>query len=156
MNLIKFDESHLAELMTWFPTQKSASTWGGPDFRFPFTGPSFMNDLNLRSTNSFVLVNDSLRPVAFGQYYLRNQRCHLSRLAVSPAQRGGGIGSDLIAQLSARGQIELMVTSCSLFVMADNKPAKRLYLSLGFIEAEYPQEIEADMIYMIKKVVERP
>lgn len=156
MKLIKFDESHLAELMGWFPTQKSVAPWGGPEFRFPFTELSFLSDLNLGSTNSFVLVNDALLPVAFGQYYLRKQRCHLSRLAVSPLMRGGGIGRELIAQLSVQGQAALMVDSCSLFVMADNKAAMRLYITLGFTKTVYPQEIEADVIYMVRESIDSP
>jgi len=75
---------------------------------------------------------------------------------VSPLQRGGGIGRELIAQLSDKGQDELKVGGCSLFVMEDNKAAMRLYLSLAYIEAVYPQEIQTDMIYMIRDAIEGP
>jgi len=149
MNLIKFDKSYLAEIMKWFPNEESISIWGGPNFRYPYSDESFMNDLNLPKTESFVLTNDFGSILAFGQYYLRNQRCHLSRLVVSPFERSNGIGKYLIAQLSLQGQEDLKVKSCSLFVMADNKPAMKLYLSLGYREDIYPEEVAKDMIYMV-------
>ena len=149
MNLIKFDKLHLAEIMEWFPDVESISIWGGPNFRFPCSDQSFMSDLDLAKTESFVLTNDLGSILAFGQYYLRNERCHLSRLVVSPTERGNGIGKHLIAQLSLQGCNDLKVGSCSLFVMAHNKPAMRLYLSLGFREAIYPEGMAKDMIYMV-------
>ena len=149
MNLIKFDKLHLAEIMEWFPDVESISIWGGPNFRFPCSDQSFMSDLDLAKTESFVLTNDLGSILAFGQYYLRNERCHLSRLVVSPTERGNGIGKHLIAQLSLQGRNDLKVGSCSLFVMAHNKPAMRLYLSLGFREAIYPEEMAKDIIYMV-------
>lgn len=149
MNLIKFDKLHLAEIMAWFPDADSISIWGGPNFRFPYSDQSFMSDLDLSTTESFVLTNDLGSILAFGQYYLRNERCHLSRLVVSPFERGKGIGKHLIAQLSLQGRNDLKLGSCSLFVMAHNKSALRLYLSLGFREAIHPGEMAEDMIYMV-------
>jgi len=149
MNLTKFDKLHLAKIMEWFPDEDSTSIWGGPNFRYPYSDQSFMNDLDLFKAESFVLTNDLGSILAFGQYYLRNERCHLSRLVVSPFDRGNGIGKHLIAQLSLHGRNDLKVDSCSLFVMADNKPAMKLYLSLGYREAIYPEEVAKDMIYMV-------
>jgi len=149
MNLIKFDKLHLAKIMGWFPDEGSISTWGGPNFRFPYSAQTFMSDLDLSKTESFVLADDLGLTLAFGQYYLRNKRCHLSRLVVSPFERGHGIGKHLIAKLSLKGRHDLKVGGCSLFVMAANKLAMKLYLSLGYTEATYPEEIEKDMKYMV-------
>lgn len=150
MNLIKFDKLHLAEIMEWFPDKESISIWGGPNFRFPYSDQSFMSDLDLSKTESFVLTNDLGSILAFGQYYLRNERCHLSRIVVSPFERGNGIGKHLIAQLSLQGRSDLKVGGCSLFVTAHNKSAMKLYLSLGFREAIYSEEMAKDMIYMVR------
>jgi hypothetical protein len=49
--------SHMAELMEWFPTRESCAVWGGPDFRFPFTPASFIEDSKLQSLASFVLID---------------------------------------------------------------------------------------------------
>jgi ribosomal protein S18 acetylase RimI-like enzyme len=149
MNLIKFDKLHLVEIMEWFPNDESISIWGGPGFRFPFTAHSFLSDLDLSKTESFVLANELGSSIAFGQYYMRNERCHLSRLVVSPSERGNGIGKHLIAQLCLQGCDDLKVSGCSLFVMPHNKSAMRVYLSLGFRKAIYPEEISKDMIYMV-------
>lgn len=150
MKLIKFDKSHLAEIMEWFPDGASIAIWGGPGFRFPFTEQSFLTDLDLSNTVSFVLTSDLGSSLAFGQYYMRNERCHLSRLVVSPSGRGNGVGKHLIAQLCLQGCDDLKVSGCSLFVMSHNKSAVRLYLSLGFRNANCPEEISKDMIYMVR------
>lgn len=149
MNLIKFDKLHLAEIMEWFPDGESISIWGGPSFKFPFTEQSFLADLDLPNTESFVLINDLGSSLAFGQYYMRNERCHLSRLVVSPSERGNGVGKHLIAQLCLQGCDDLKVSGCSLFVMSHNKSAMRVYLELGFRNAICPEEIPKDTIYMV-------
>ncbi|MFT6735013.1 MAG: ribosomal protein S18 acetylase RimI-like enzyme [Polaribacter sp.] len=149
MNLIKFNKLHLTEVMEWFPNEESISIWGGLNFRFPYSAQSFMIDLDLSNTESFVLINDLGSTLAFGQYYRRNERCHLSRLVVSPFERGNGVGKHLIAQLSLQGRNDLKVGSCSLFVMTYNKLAMKLYLSLDFRKTIYPSEIGNDMVYMV-------
>ncbi|MDH5254918.1 MAG: GNAT family N-acetyltransferase, partial [Gammaproteobacteria bacterium] len=76
---------------------------------------------------------------AFGQYYRRLDRCHLSRLAVAPALRGQGIGTRLVRELRRLGGAELGVASYSLFVLPGNEPAVRLYRRLGFSAVPYPE-----------------
>jgi ribosomal protein S18 acetylase RimI-like enzyme len=55
-------------------------------------------------------VDEEGQVLAFGQYYERAGRCHFGRLVVS------------------------------LFVIADNAPAIRLYERLGFAPAVYPED----------------
>lgn len=138
LNFQRFDDARLAELMTWFPDEIALKTWGGGEFRFPFTETTFREDTKLGSLPTWMLTEHG-RFVAFGQCYLRAGRCHFGRLAVSPAARGRGIGSRLIRELAQWGKREFQADSCSLFVMPGNRDALRLYRRMGFSELPYPE-----------------
>ncbi len=84
MKFQRFDESQLPELMTWFRNADELRTWGGPDFRFPFTEATFREDAKLSSLATWSLVTDEGALAAFGQCYERVGRCHFGRVAVSP------------------------------------------------------------------------
>lgn len=153
MKLATFTEPHLAELMQWFPDQHSCTTWGGPEFRFPYTEATFREDLRLELP-SYALVGDEGELLGFGQYYLREERCHLARLVVAPGHRGRGAGAFLIRALVQCGCSALKVSGCSLFVYESNLPALGLYTRLGFLTKPYPgtpPPIEG-CIYMITTV----
>jgi ribosomal protein S18 acetylase RimI-like enzyme len=134
-----FDQSQLQELMSWFPDRASCRTWGGPAFRHPFTAETFREDAKLDSLPSWALVMPDGSLGAFGQFYLRLGRCHLSRLAVAPALRNRGIGATLVRELCRLGAAELGVDTFSLFVLPGNERAERLYRRLGFTPLPYPE-----------------
>jgi ribosomal protein S18 acetylase RimI-like enzyme len=136
-----FDEARLAELMRWFPDEASCRLWGGPHFRWPYDAATFREDTRIDVLASRMLVADDGAMLAFGQYYLRVGRCHLGHLAVCPAARGRGIGTRLIRELCAEGRRALGVAEFSLFVLARNAQAERLYRRLGFEEASYPEAL---------------
>ena len=147
----RFDPARLPELMTWFPDAEQCRTWGG-DFRFPFTPESFREDSRIDEIASWSLVADDAALAAFGQCYVRVERCHFGRLAVSPSMRGSGLGTQLIRELTAWGLGEFGDRELSLFVNQDNERAHLLYLRLGFREVPYPGErspFMANSRYMI-------
>ena len=150
-HLQRFDAARLPELMRWFHDAEACRVWGGPSFRFPFTPATFREDVRIDSLASWSLVDDSGKLAAFGQYYLRAGRCHLGRLAVSPALRGRGLGGTLIRELCRTGSAELGIATYSLFVLPGNERAMRLYQRLGFTPARYPEPGSAfdDCIYMV-------
>lgn len=151
MRLTQPCDAHFIELMSWFPTEEELSIWSGPGFIHPFDLISFKNDLKLDSLKSFSLVSGEGVLLAFGQYYLRLERCHLSRLVVNPNLRGQGIASHLIKKLSTLGKLDLKADSCSLFVLGHNKRAIQAYTKLGFSMADYPDEIPLEnCLYMVK------
>lgn len=139
MTFQRFDDRWLQELMSWFPDAHSCGLWAGPGFRFPFNEATFREDSRIDHLSSWGLPAADSSLGAFGQYYLRLGRCHLARLVVAPALRAQGIGGTLIRELCDRGCLELGTDSCSLFVLADNAPARQLYRRLGFAEVAYPE-----------------
>lgn len=141
--------------MTWFPDKASCNEWGGPEFRFPFTRETFLQDTNVESVPSWVLVDRGGGIAGFGQYYLRLGRCHLARVAVAPRLRGQGIGSILINELCRKGTSELGAATFSLFVLPGNRRARRLYQRLGFAETPYPEPatVFEGCVYMVRSGV---
>ena len=137
--------------MSWFPDERSCRTWGGPEFRFPFTEGTFAEDAKLTSLPTWALVQGAGAFVGFGQFYLRAGRCHLGRLAIAPALRGRGLGSRLVHELCQRGKADLGVESFSLFVLPGNERALRLYQRLGFTAVPYPEPLPGlkATIYMV-------
>ncbi|KZK66257.1 GNAT family N-acetyltransferase [Shewanella baltica] len=151
MRLTQPSDENFIEIMSWFSTEEELSIWSGPNFRYPFDLSSFKSDLKLDSLKSFSLVSVEGNLLAFGQYYLRLDKCHLGRLIVNPNFRGQGIASHLIQKLGVLGKTELKTDSCSLFVLGHNKSAIQAYTKLGFSMADYPDEIPLeDCLYMVK------
>lgn len=140
MRLRPATDDDAVAMMAWFPDARSCHIWGGPQFRFPFTAGTFLDDSRVRRLPSYVLVDEADTLLAFGQYYLRAGRCHLGRLVVSPGHRRRGAGQRLVRELVTLGSTQLDVSECSLFVVPDNEPAIRLYEQLGFRPATYPED----------------
>ncbi len=151
MKLVQPLESHLIEMMRWFNSEKNLLEWAGPNFRYPFNPTTFTEDLQLDSTRSLSLVTDAAKLLAFGQYYKRLGRCHLSRLVVNPSHRSEGVAGHLLTALCEAGTAELAVRNCSLFVLNYNEYAIKAYRSFGFVVEEYPEHVPLpDCLYMVK------
>lgn len=151
MNLCKFDDRYLPELMRWFGDAASCAAWGGPHFRFPYDAATFREDAALATLSTWALLEEPDSFVAFGQYYLRVGRCHLGRLAVAPHARNRGVGTRLIRELCNKGAAELVADEFSLFVLERNANAARLYRRMGFEARTYPEPLPASepMHYMV-------
>lgn len=150
MNFRRFDPARLPDLMAWFPDEISLRTWGGPEFRHPFTAESFREDARVDAIDSFALVADDGTLAAFGQCYLRIERCHFGRVGVAPDRRGQGLGTRLLREMADWGQGTFGPRELSLFVKHGNEAAHRLYSRLGFREFPYPDPVfAAGMHYMI-------
>ncbi|WP_437586754.1 GNAT family N-acetyltransferase [Sorangium sp. So ce1000] len=151
MKLIRAEDSHVTAIKEWFPDRRSCQVWGGPQFRFPFTDSTFLEDTRSHVLPSYVLLGTGDRLLGFGQYYSRAGRCHLARLVISPEHRGAGLGRWFIGSLAELGIQELGAGECSLFVAPDNARAIRLYRSMGFMETQYPEDDAsvASAVYMV-------
>lgn len=152
MHLVTAYDKYIVELMQWFESEYELRLWSGGDFNYPFDLASFKRDACIHSLCSKVLLSATGELLAFGQYYLRLGHCHLARLVVNPHMRGQGLVAVLIEELSRVGKCELgVLSSCSLFVMADNTPAIKAYSKLGFKFAAHPKPMTIDnCLYMLK------
>ena len=142
MQLVPASLDHVDSLKNWFMDDMAAASWGGPAMRFPFTSESFLEDIHWGKMPAWSVVGSNGVLQAFGQYYPRDQRCHLARLAVAPDVRGQGIGQAFIGLLMNRGMLELGVSACSLFVAMNNATALVCYQKLGFEYADWPDWTE--------------
>ena len=140
MNLQPVSKDQVSELRNWFPDQESLLQWAGPDLPFSATGEQFLEGIFWDKMPALCALDDSGKLLAFGQYYPRDQRCHLARLAVRPSERGKGTGRRFIAALMRSGMQALGVDESSLFVFGNNRAAVRCYESLGFEKAPYPDD----------------
>lgn len=152
MRLSRANNEHIIELMSWFSNEQQLKMWSGPNFDYPFTEKSFKKGLCMDSLSSFALLNEDNQFIAFGQYYLRENRCHLGRLVVKANCRGQGVIAELIKKLTVSGEKFLGVKSSSLFVLADNNSAIQAYQKSGFVLSTYPEKVPLDnCLYMIKE-----
>ena len=131
--------AHLQVLMSWFTTREQTLAWGGPDFRYPFTLESFLQDVKANQLRSLCVVDQSVNLLAFGQCYDRLGCCHFGRLVISPQERGRGLVRVLMRALMQEAESEFLFSELSLFVLEHNESARRVYERLGFTYLEYPE-----------------
>ena len=145
--------AHLEALKTWFPDREKAYDWCGPGLRFPFTHETFLEDIHWERMSSYSLISENKELIGFGQYYEKTRRCHLARLAISPAFRSRGIGYDFIYRLMKIGMEDLGVDECSLFVIRSNAKALKCYRALKFEKTDYPpgHAVYNDIDFMVHK-----
>lgn len=145
-------DAEIDELMGWFPDSHSVDIWGGPEFRYPFTRGSFVEDCGMDVMRSFTLRSPGQAMAAFGQIYDRQGRGHLARLIAEPSMRGEGAGKRLIAMLMQVAREQLGFNEYSLFVYRHNEPAYRCYLAMGFTVQDYPDDAKMkDKCYFLTR-----
>ncbi len=131
-------ESDVDSLMRWFADAQACRLWAGPHFRCPFDRRSFFDDLRWSSLASYTMTDRAGTMRGFGQVYPKRQRVHLARLAVDPANRGNGLGQELIRLIITAAREVFPWRESSLFVYRHNAGAYRCYSKAGFVEAAYP------------------
>jgi len=150
-------DADIDEVMTWFPDAESVRTWGGPNFRYPFTAATFHEDCLVGQVDSYSLFNPDGDMAAFGQSYEREGRGHLARLVSNPEHRRSGAGKRLITMIIAALEARYGHDEYSLFVYRDNKPAYHCYLSMGFVVRDYPPDKPLrDECYFLTKRRRKP
>jgi ribosomal protein S18 acetylase RimI-like enzyme len=128
---VQADANVVAE---WFPTDKSAASWGGPDVPGNSVAAWLTNQYANGSSRHFVLVDESER--ICGTCAVRSiensRRMHVSQFAIAPTMRGCGLGRvllDLVVTQAHSAHAEKL----TLFVYEDNADARRLYERYGFV-----------------------
>ena len=151
------EDRDIDQLMRWFPGERQVRTWGGPDFRYPFTRHSFVEDMHWGRMDSYSLCDAGGELVAFGQLYQRHGRINLARLVVDPGRRNAGIGRTLVRHLFDAARASFDCDDFSLFVYRDNAAALACYQRMGFQISEYPEGIPlAAQCYYLTRPVHEP
>jgi ribosomal protein S18 acetylase RimI-like enzyme len=144
---------HYSELLSWVTSAEQLADWAGPNMSYPCDTQRLTSDLQSSNWPSFSLVSHDHKLLAFGQYYLRQGRCHLCRLIVSPEHRGKGIIKQLIDLISIQGCQQLEVNTQSLFVYTYNTSAIKAYQKLGFVTKQYyATDAMQNCLYMTKRL----
>ncbi len=130
-----------------FSSLTEVQLWGGEGFTAPLTRSRFMQQLQLKDTESFVLSDHDV-DVAYGQLCDRFAKHHLARLLVFPAMRNRGYGKSLVFRLLQQGLQQNARLDFSLFVYKSNTVAVKLYQGLGFVETAQPQPHRDDLMFM--------
>ena len=145
------EASHVSELKSWFNDAEELRLWGGPNLRYDVSVEEFAHQINLKGLCSYCLITEQGRLAGFGQYYVRLNRHHFGRIAISPGFRGHGLVLTLLKLLHEKAPHDQQAQGYSLFVLENNEVAKRNYLKCGFEQQTYHGEMPwgmTDCIYM--------
>ncbi|MEQ1580980.1 MAG: GNAT family N-acetyltransferase [Steroidobacteraceae bacterium] len=129
----------VAVLASWILSPRDCEFWAGPDFPFPASLETFVEKLQVRSTTSVCLIEESV--VAFGQLADKGDgRAHLGKIIVAPTARKKGYGQQLVREL-LRIAANRGFRIVGLNVQTENRAATRMYERLGFVFAERPSHL---------------
>jgi ribosomal-protein-alanine N-acetyltransferase len=100
-------------------------------FPLPWSENSFRKELAENEHAYFFVAEAQGGIVGFAGYWYIVDECHISTLAVHPAQRGQGIG-DLLLAAALRHALALGAALATLEVRESNVAAQTLYRKYGF------------------------
>lgn len=149
----KATDEDVLTLASWIRSAHDCALWAGSAFPFPFEVAGLVEKLNLPSTTSICLVEETV--VAFGQLADKGDgRAHLARIVVAPMARRQGYGEQLVREL-LRIAANWGFRIVGLNVNVDNQAAIRMYTGLGFVFADRPSHVTAspDAHYMAYDLV---
>ncbi|MCC2604507.1 GNAT family N-acetyltransferase [Planctobacterium marinum] len=148
-----FSPEYCQQLRSWFTTPEQIIFWSGYKFGHPATLNEFANQLKLVSIPAYAMLSADGQLIGFGQMMFDNGRCHLVRVAVSPAFRGQGYGKMLLNCLYLQGQKLHQPRYFSLFVNKKNASAIKLYVKAGFQATRYHGVLPNDNSWYMEKPV---
>lgn len=124
---------------SWVRSARDCEFWAGPDFPFPASLQTFVEKLQVESTTSVCLAEESV--VAFGQLADKGDgRAHLGKIIVAPTARKMGYGQQLVREL-LRIAADRGFRVVGLNVQIENQTAIRMYTGLGFVFTERPSHL---------------
>ena len=101
-------------------------------FTNPWTRDMYLAEFENKGVSFFYLAKDANgQVVGFCSFWRVLDELHINNLAVSPAERGGGVATALLTQVLADGAT-LGARRATLEVRRSNVPARCLYEKLGF------------------------
>lgn len=104
-------------------------------FFLPWTPLAYLSELRYNEDALYCVAFDEGRVAGYAGAWYRGDGAWITRIAVDPAQRSGGIGRALLADVFDRA-VERGLSEVLLEVRASNDGAIAFYRALGFVETE--------------------
>lgn len=101
-------------------------------FSTPWPAQFFREELENNVCARYLVAARGREIIGYGGIWMMVGHCHLTNLAVVPAERRRGLARQILGALMALAFDEVEIRSMSLEVRRSNAAAQNLYLSMGF------------------------
>jgi pimeloyl-ACP methyl ester carboxylesterase/RimJ/RimL family protein N-acetyltransferase len=133
LSLRPFSAEDFPLLASWITTPQELFRWGGPALSFPLEATQLKSMLAEPQRQCWsILLGDAV----IGHAQLLPGRLPgiltLGKVILSPERRGQKISHSALKLVLAQAFADSSIEAVELVVLADNLPAQRCYLSLGF------------------------
>lgn len=123
------------ELMSWFGDEEGLRNWAGPSVVWPLDRAQLdrrRDEPGLQAWSAYLPASDG--PVGHIELLrMGPELAQIDRVAIAPAHRGQGLSADLLRAALAHAR-DGGFLAAELIVFADNLPAVRTYLTVGFTD----------------------
>lgn len=138
VTLVPLAHEHLSVLASWFSNEADVVQWGGPSVFFPLDEGQIARMIEesarrppLRQCWMAQHGGDLIGHAQLG-FDWRNGNATLARVAVAPSVRGRGLAHPMLEPVVDAAFAHPKIERLELNVYSFNKPALRVYESLGF------------------------
>jgi len=139
MELSKFKQKYIPEVLGWVKNESEMVQWAGPIFSWPLSRKQFLKHLESAKIEPptlypFGLYNNS-KLIGYGELWGHNYNWDsaiASRIIVSPRRRNRGLGQFMVSKLLEFGFEQLGLNRIGLGVFDFNKTAIKCYEKIGF------------------------
>lgn len=138
LHLRPYRADDFSALQCWIADERTHALWCANHMRFPLTNESFTQKLEQGASEwgdqAYVCVDESDQPVGFCLYSFNAEKAqgYFKYVLVNPAQRGRGVGTQMIRLLIEKAFHHDHATTVRLSVFDVNVSAIRCYQKAGF------------------------
>ena len=133
LKLIPFPKESTNSLLSWISNAEELQFWSGNTFKNGLNEEIFLRHLRRNDLYSFSFLGDNSSLVAYGEVVQsKKNQAVLCRVIVNPGERRKGIGKKFVADVMEWVFDEKKMYKITLNALANNFPARKCYLSLGF------------------------
>jgi len=135
IQLKKFVKADYEQLICWIDSAETLMQFAGPAFVFPLTEAQLTKSLEDINRSAFKVVDSRThRTIGHAELYLTDATAYLGRILIGDkAQRGKGIGQQIVHLLLSHTFSTTNKTKIELNVFDWNTDAIRCYEKAGFV-----------------------